>query len=369
MPLHAGNSREVISQNISEMIRAGHPRDQAIAASLENARRHPAAFGGRMHFDDGGTVPGGLQPSPGLQPQVATQNPMTQSLMSRYAQMNPEQLREFVARAGSSPQGQMASRILQQKRVMSAQQPLLTLPQQQPAAQPQQSPQQPQGFALGGSPLGIASGAADPWWTRQETKETDQGFLNSAVPGRTDHIPANPATNSYVIPADVVAGLGEGNSLAGAHVLDMAFGSAPYGTRMPPAHHGSGPPRVSPPRLPQDARGGGISGLTGYDRTFGHDIIHLADYRPRHFAFGGDALGVSRGGARGSNDVVPFPQQRSNRVPIMAAGGEYIVHPHIVATLGRGDVRRGHKLLDKFVLQQRAKHIHTLKKLPGPVKQ
>lgn len=42
MPLAKGKSRAVISRNISEMTRAGHPRAQAIAASLEEARESGA---------------------------------------------------------------------------------------------------------------------------------------------------------------------------------------------------------------------------------------------------------------------------------------------------------------------------------------
>jgi uncharacterized protein len=37
MPLKEGSSKEVISQNIAEMIRAGHPREQAIAAAFQSA--------------------------------------------------------------------------------------------------------------------------------------------------------------------------------------------------------------------------------------------------------------------------------------------------------------------------------------------
>jgi hypothetical protein len=37
MPLKRGKSRKVISENISEMVHAGHPRKQAIAAALANA--------------------------------------------------------------------------------------------------------------------------------------------------------------------------------------------------------------------------------------------------------------------------------------------------------------------------------------------
>lgn len=37
MPLKPGSSRKVISQNIHEMVAAGHPVKQAVAASLHNA--------------------------------------------------------------------------------------------------------------------------------------------------------------------------------------------------------------------------------------------------------------------------------------------------------------------------------------------
>jgi hypothetical protein len=37
MPLKKGSSKAVISQNIGEMIKAGHPKDQAVAAAYNQA--------------------------------------------------------------------------------------------------------------------------------------------------------------------------------------------------------------------------------------------------------------------------------------------------------------------------------------------
>jgi hypothetical protein len=46
MPLKKGTSKKTISSNISEMERSGYPRKQAIAASLDQARRSGATLSG-----------------------------------------------------------------------------------------------------------------------------------------------------------------------------------------------------------------------------------------------------------------------------------------------------------------------------------
>jgi hypothetical protein len=69
--------------------------------------------------------------------------------------------------------------------------------------------------------------------------------------------------------------------------------------------------------------------------------------------------GKARGGKTSNND---------DHVPIVAAGGEYIVHPDVVRDIGHGSMKAGHSVLDKFVLKVRKHHIDTLKKLPPPKK-
>ena len=42
MPLSKGTGKKIINSNISEMVHAGHPQKQAIAASLNEARESGA---------------------------------------------------------------------------------------------------------------------------------------------------------------------------------------------------------------------------------------------------------------------------------------------------------------------------------------
>jgi hypothetical protein len=51
MPLESGKSRSVTSRNIAEMIRSGHPKDQAVAAAMRKAGKSKmTGKNGAKHF-------------------------------------------------------------------------------------------------------------------------------------------------------------------------------------------------------------------------------------------------------------------------------------------------------------------------------
>lgn len=202
MPLAKGKSQKVVSSNISEMVRAGHPQKQAIAAALNMARK-----------------------------------------------------------------------------------------------------------AVGG-PLGVSA-------PRVESEKLHTGPIHSSVAGRTDHLKMNVPSGSYVIPADIVSAMGEGNTMAGFKLAEKVFsspaswmGGGPYGESMTPYDEPMSPYGLE---MPKKAAGGATEG-----------------------------------------------------VPIVAAGGEYVVAPEHVQHLGGGDMDAGHRHLDEFVKKFRARTVATLKKLPGP---
>ena len=138
-------------------------------------------------------------------------------------------------------------------------------------------------------------------------KIAHSGPIHSSVAGRTDHLPMHVESGSYVLPADIVSAAGEGNTIAGFQHAKRVFGGVPRGGGEQPYSHTGGP------------------------------------------------YGMASGG-------------KSDGVPIVAAGGEYVVHPDHVRAVGGGDLDMGHKVLDEFVKRVRQELIKTLKHLPGPKK-
>lgn len=153
------------------------------------------------------------------------------------------------------------------------------------------------------------------------------GFLHSSIPGRTDLIHAQPPVGSFVVPADVVSGIGQGNSLAGAAILQKAFAVGPYGVPLPSV-------RSSGPGIPKP---------------------------PPVFSGSYMAPAAKRGGrTRKEEKHVGKP------TPILAAGGEFIVPVDAVREIGGGDLRRGHDALDAWVVETRRSTVKEMARLPGP---
>jgi len=125
------------------------------------------------------------------------------------------------------------------------------------------------------------------------------GLIRDATPGRTDRLPMSLPSDTYVVPADVVSGLGQGNTEAGGRLLDTMF---------------------------------------------------------RDHKSAGGRLRASGGRAS------------SSPVQIIAAGGEYLIDPEVVYSLGKGDPDKGHKELDKWVRATRQRVVNHMTKLPGPRK-
>ena len=155
-----------------------------------------------------------------------------------------------------------------------------------------------------------------PWYARSESRNMlhPEGLVRSMGAGRTDIHNISVPAGSYVIPADVTSGLAEGNTLAGAGVMDRIMHSNPFG----------------------------ISGGIGKGKG-----VH-----PPKMKF-------AKGGQTGA--------KQPELVPIVVAGGEMIYYPQTIEKKF-GNLEQGHATLDAFVRKARAANVATLGKLPGPKK-
>ena len=297
------------------VLKRSHDDGMAIAVANRYFQRH----------DDGGQVDPTSPGIGGLAPSNETANPLERGMVQRYSSLPPEKLQELAVMMGGSPQGQIIRKVLDQKRTLPN---VGGAPQaQSPAAAPTQMPGT--GYRRGGKVKKRADGGvmslseADPVWTRAQGRaETGgagaTGYLHGPTPGRADAILTTAPAGSYVIPADVVSGLGEGNSMAGAGVMDRIIRTGPHGVQaMPSARVSHGPPRAP-------------------------GLFHQA-----------------KGGAMGVPDAKPQPVALSH--------GEYVVQPEFVAQWGRGDHKAGVEAFDRWVVKMRKLIIAKMKKLPGPV--
>lgn len=145
-----------------------------------------------------------------------------------------------------------------------------------------------------------------PWFARNAARSMGSGGLETAIPGRADKLGLAAKAGSFVMPADAVSALGQGNTKAGMGILDNMFKSGPYGQHLP---------RPAARKLPRAGK-------------------------PAKYADGG-------------------------AVPIMASGGEYVIEPEDIEA-NFGSLDEGHKVLDRFVQDIRKDYIKSLRSLPGP---
>ena len=210
--------------------------------------------------------------------------------------------------------------------------------------------------------------------------KTHKGAIHSSVAGRTDHLPMHVASGSYVIPADIISAMGEGNSMAGFKVAKNIFSApGPYGQSAESLPYGaSGMPYGVP--APKKAAGGDVGYELMKKMAFSGSGNGTSLAAPAPAAAKPNLGGIMAGGAPRQSGPAPKTELNdmytpsyasggaTDAVPIVAAGGEYVIPPEDVMHLGSGDIDHGHKILDVFVKKMREKTIKTLQGLPGPKK-
>jgi len=291
--------------------------------------RESRGMGGPIGYDGGGMIDptaGSVALNPpalgGITPSASTASPMIAQTLQRYAQMPTEKLQEMAMVMGNSPQGKMVKRALMQKHMV---------PQVQQAVPQQQAPAMGQAAGgpvahrdMGGGMLGMGLSQAEPWWTRSEARGADAGpmtgYLHGATAGRADALKGTALSDSYILPAEEIAGLGEGNSLMGARVINAMLGSGPHGIAQPHGRAGHGPPRPPAPPREYQAKGGGVQ------------------------------------------------QGEQPTTKVALSHGEYSMTPEqVMQFTGRNDLKSAHRVMDLFTMELRKRHIKELKGLEPPV--
>jgi hypothetical protein len=160
-----------------------------------------------------------------------------------------------------------------------------------------------------GSMADLSFKKGDTSYTKADPEVTaHSGPIHSSIPGRTDRHNVHVESGSYVIPADTINSLGEDNTMAGFKVARELFSTKPYAMS---------------------------------DNVYDE----------------GENVYSSKGGPYGAKFA---NGGAANLVPVVVAGGEYVVTPEEVAKIGGGDLNAGHEILDEFVKEVRKRKINLL---------
>lgn len=430
MPLKKGKSHAVISKNISEMIHAGHPQDQAIAAALRIAKAPKKFGGGALSYDSllqamvegrigmdkfiQGMVDLGARPAQAAQmAQEAISNlPATRggalattggnALVDTTTRNLPAGIRQFFTSAPSASTflranpyiagaiGAMETKPLNEGEDDALRQYILK----------NRNNMGESGFEYprGGGNI-IPSIPSRP--TMDDTAMQED---------RPEHTPNQSAWQASAGPEPFENNYPAGSSSTAPMPVRRPTGLAPRRdsaapSDMPPVkqvwYHDPGNGGIVtkwgeggadvPQNAPTDGTMFALPRKSGGRAT--DQVCHVGpipsavggrtDHLPMHVRSGSYVIPADIVSSLGEGNTMNgfkildhmfSPHQDDGRyamggtVPIVAAGGEYVIPPHVVAGLGKGNLDAGHKNLDDFVKGYRKKTIKTLQKLPGPKK-
>lgn len=411
MPLKPGSSQETISQNISEMVHSGHPKDQAIAAALNTAREGYKRGGGKIKVHKGP-----------IHSSVAGRTDHLPMHVASGSYVIPADIISAMGEGNSMAGFKVAKSIFSIKGPYD--QPTGSMPYgggAMPYGQP--SPRKAEGGSAGNPVAAARAAAGDERVIANRTAAARYAQMENAKNGTPipSHLqqyvqPEKPAEGQYTGLRDMFDGGGPGragDTFEGGPLSGMlnSMGVRPYGfedrlgevrPQPRPQPTGFAPPTGGGETLPQwyeiEATPTNQYEPIMLENIFGQNA-GTENPSPRPAPPGFLDIGMDQFGY-GENQVDPklYSAEYYNRkkrglpvstgrgnpndpryasggathdgdaVPIVAAGGEYVISPEEVERIGNGSMEDGHKILDAFVKKMRKKTIRTLQSLPGPKK-